>query len=129
MAAKLGAAIFGAAIIMTGAAEGKPLAGFWGGPGANVTLDAQGGRLQQDCGSGNFGPVQIDAAGRFKVSGTFEGYAPGPQHADEKSASSPAIYEGHIDGETLKLTVRPARGATQTLALQQGRRAKLIRCL
>lgn len=114
---------------MTGTAEGKPLAGFWGGPGANVTVDAQGGRLQQDCGSGNFGPVQIDAAGRFKVSGSFEGYAPGPQRADAKATTSPATYEGHIDGETLNLTVRPAKGEPQVLALRQGRRAKLIRCL
>jgi hypothetical protein len=112
---------------MTGAAEPKLLAGNWGGPGANLTFDAQGGRLQQDCASASFGPIRIDAKGRFKTSGHFETYGPGPQSADKSSATS-ATFEGLVRGETLQLTIRPTGGAAQTLTLQQGRRMKIIRC-
>lgn len=120
------AALFGIAA-MTSGASAPPLLGQWGAPGANLTIGAEGARLEQDCASGSFGPVRADARGRFKTVGRFEAYQPGPQRADE-SAGGNAGFEGALDGDTLRLTIRPAGGVAQELSLMRGKRAKLIRC-
>lgn len=125
------AALLGLAATVTGNAPAKaPLAGTWGGPGAMLTLDAQGGKLAQDCGGGRFGPVKADARGKFKAAGQFETYRPGPQRADEpgEAGAPAATYEGTIAGDTIRLTIRPAAGPAQTLTLVKGKRVKLIRC-
>jgi hypothetical protein len=123
------ATLLGMAAAMTAMAAPKaPLAGNWGGPDMNLTLGPDGGRLEQGCASGSFGPVRADAKGRFKSTGRFEVYQPGPQRADEGAGGAPARFEGVIQGDTLRLTVRPAHGAAETHTLIKGKRAKLIRC-
>ena len=120
------AALLGIAA-MTAGASAPPLLGQWGAPGANLTIGADGARLDQECGSGSFGPVQADARGHFKTSGRFEMYQPGPQRADETPGGN-AAFEGTVAGDTLHLTIRPASGAAQQMTLLRGKRAKLIRC-
>lgn len=121
-------ALLGAAIVMTGnAGPGHSLTGQWGAPGANLTIGADGARLDQECASGSFGPVQADSRGYFKTAGRFEAYQPGPQRADETPGGN-AGFEGHLQGDTLRLTIRPAQGPPQELTLMRGKRAKLIRC-
>lgn len=123
--------LLGIAAIMSGASAPKAsLAGIWGGPDAALTLTADGGRLEQGCASGSFGPVRPDARGRFKVAGRFEAYEPGPQRVDEGGGPNQASaqFEGVVQGDTLRLTIRPAHGAAATHMLVKGKRTKLIRC-
>ena len=121
------AAALAAAVSGSAGATGS-LTGLWGAPGANLTLDPEGGRLQQDCAQGSFGPVQLDGKGRFQAAGRFEAYVPGPQRAEEDGSGTAAHFEGAMDGDTLVLTVRPGQGAPQTLRLTKDRQVKLIRC-
>ena len=117
-------------IAMTGTSEAKgPLTGGWGGDRTRLTLTAQGGKIEQDCGYGTIsGPVKPDRSGRFVAKGSFDaGHAgSGPQDADKRPA--PATFTGHLVGDTLHLTIKGA-GAPQTLALKSGQGAKLIRCM
>jgi hypothetical protein len=119
-------ALAGAALAMTGNA-GPGLTGQWGAPGANLSIGADGARLEQDCASGSFAAVTTDAHGRFRTTGRYEAYGPGPQRADETPGGN-AAFEGELHGDKLRLTIRPADGPPQQLALSRGMRAKLIRC-
>ena len=122
------ATLLGLAFVMTGAANpATPLSGVWGAPGTMLTLGAEGARLEQDCASGSFGPVHADARGRFTAMGRFEAYQPGPQRVDETPGGN-ASFAGAIEGDTLRLTIRPADGAAHDLTLTRGKRVKLIRC-
>jgi hypothetical protein len=114
------------AVVVSGNA-GPRLTGDWGAPGTNLSVGADGARLEQDCASGSFAPVVLDAGGHFRTTGRYEAYAPGPQRADESPAGN-AAFEGRIEGDTLRLTIRPADGPPQELMLSRGMRAKLIRC-
>jgi hypothetical protein len=120
------AALVGAAVAMTGNA-GPGLTGQWGARGANLSVGADGARLEQDCASGSFAPVAIDANGRFSAKGRYDAHGSGPQRADVPPGGN-AAFEGRLDGDTLRLTIRPAEGAPQQLTLLRGKRAKLIRC-
>lgn len=120
------AVLAGAAVAMTGNA-GPGLTGQWGARGTNLSIGADGARLEQDCASGSFAPVKIDANGRFSTRGRYEAHKPGPQPADAPDGGA-AGFEGKLDGDTLRLTIRPADGAPQQLTLLRGKRAKLIRC-
>jgi hypothetical protein len=102
----------------------------WSAPDVNLTVSARGGKLEQGCASGSFGPVRPDSRGRFRVAGTFEPYQPGRQRAQEGADERHAAvrFDGSIRGETLLLTVRPAHGPAEAHMLLKGKRTKTIRC-
>jgi hypothetical protein len=106
------------------------LQGQWSGDRLQLVIDAQGGRVESDCASGQFaGPVTASADGKFSLPGRFENHQPGPQPADV-AATAAARYSGELQGSTLKLTITPAgAGAAQVYTLQSGVRVKLLRCL
>jgi len=127
------AMLLGAAFAMTGAASPPAsLSGVWGARGAILTVGADGARLEQDCASGSFGPVRVDAHGRFKANGRFETFQPGPQRADVDEApggaGGNASFDGAVNGNTLRLTIHSAEGGAHDLTLTKGMRVKLIRC-
>ena len=104
--------------------------GTWGGDRLQMTVDAQGARLQLDCASGTIGtPLVLDAQGGFSTSGTFEAQQAGPQRADE-SAAAAARYSGNIKGDLMTLTIQTGSNApAQVFKLHKGVRVKLVRCL
>jgi hypothetical protein len=106
------------------------LQGQWAGDRLQLVIDAQGGRVQSDCASGQFaGPVAPTADGRFEVQGTFDAHQPGPQSADAPASAS-AHYSGELRDGVLKLKIAPAgASAAQVYTLQAGARVKLRRCL
>ncbi|MBS0502845.1 MAG: hypothetical protein JSS55_03390 [Proteobacteria bacterium] len=118
-----------AATMMTPPAFATELTGVWSGPGAMLAVSPTGGLLQQDCSAGRFGPVKLSRSGTFKVRGTWEDYAPGPQSADAAPVAAKADFEGRITGDTLALTIKRPGRPHQTISLLKGKRAKLIRCL
>lgn len=114
-------------LAMSGPAQAAALAGDWGGDRTMVSFSTEGATVRQDCAEGRFGPVTPDAKGGFSATGVFTAHAPGPQPGDAMGQAT-ARYEGRIEGDTLHLTIRPAKGPAQTLTLVRGRMQKLIRC-
>lgn len=110
---------------------GLPLTGEWGGHGVNLSLSADGGKLEYDCAAGTLtGAVHPNSNGKFTATGRHEAYTPGPQNADAKPGGVATHYVGSVSGATMILQVQPAGETHMTsYTLTQGRRAKLIRCM
>lgn len=104
--------------------------GIWGGDRLQMTVDAQGARLQLDCASGTIStPLVLDVHGGFATQGTFEAHQPGPQRADE-SAAAAARYSGTVKGDLMTLTIQTGSSApAQVFKLHKGVKVKLVRCL
>lgn len=118
------------AMTLSGAAH-PPLTGEWGGDRARLTLTATGGTIDRDCGSGTIkGPLRLDARHRFKASGTFEAYDPGPTPADVPPKLRPTLYRGTVNGDAMTLIIK-VQGTPEptTLHLVRGKRIKVIRCM
>ena len=136
----VGALLFGGLVTITQLAfaqlvstqlEGGTLEGRWGGDRLQLTLDANGGRLELDCASGTIaGPVKSLANGKFSAVGTFDQHSPGPQRADEAAAVGKARYSGEIHDGAMTLSILAAgAGAPQVFHLRKGAAVKLVRCL
>lgn len=107
-----------------------PLTGEWGGPQIRLMLTDAGGTLDMACASAHLAaPVRPDAAGKFAVDGKYESFTGGPTPADVPPPLTAARFTGHVEGNTMHLSVRQAGERTaQDYTLERGRRVKLIRC-
>lgn len=121
-------AVMATADVMSASA---PLVGQWGGDRARLTLEAAGGRIEYDCGSGTLAAAVVpDAKGHFAVDGKHEVHAPGPTPADAAPAFSRASYRGTVDGDRMLLVVQVAGEKTaRRLQLVRNQSVKLVRCL
>lgn len=127
-----------AGLISTGPAAGSgggvaaPLTGQWGGERTLLMLTPQGGRIEQDCASGQIlGPVRPDAGGHFSVAGRFAEHGPGPQTEPEVPgdvAGQPVRFEGRVVGNRIELVIHQANAQPRLLTLVAGQAVKLIRC-
>ena len=108
-----------------------PLTGDWGGPRVRLSLTETGGKMDFDCASATIdAPIRLDAAGKFSAPGRHEAFAAGPTPADTAPPTTAARFEGHVEGDTMHLTVHlKGETATQEYTLQRGRRVKIIRCM
>ena len=108
-----------------------PLSGMWGGDRAVLTLTAQGGRLEFDCGYATLsGPVALDRRGRFKAAGVYYPESGGPVDADAPPGQLAARFDGTVSGSNLHLNFKQSNGAAdQAFDMVAGKRQKLIRCL
>ncbi len=121
------------ASVMAAAADAAPggLVGNWGGNQAMLALTETGGRIDLGCGTAAIdAPIRPDAAGKFSTTVRYEEFTGGPTRADEAPATTPAHVMGHVDGDTLHLSIhRHGAKAADDYTLQRGRRVKLIRCM
>ena len=77
----------------------------WGGQHIEMELTKDGGTLNFDCATGTITkPLEVDAQGKFRVSGTFTRERPGPTMRDGNPAVV-ATYSGSIDGTTMHLHI------------------------
>ena len=105
------------------------LTGTWGGPQIQLALRADGGEIALACAAVHIGEdVHIDSGGNFSAGGQYEAFAGGQAPADQPLLLTPVRVSGHVDGETLLLSIQRAAVATETHSLTQGRRTKLLRC-
>lgn len=104
---------------------------MWGGDRAVLTLTAEGGRLEFDCGYATLtGPVALDRRGRFNATGTYYPESGGPVDADQPPAQLAARFNGTVAGTNLHLNFKQTRGGLdQAFDMVAGKRQKLIRCL
>lgn len=115
---------------MTAASAAPPLEGVWGALGAVLTLNADGGMIEESCSQLALGPIRPDGEGRFSASGRYGAWQDGPQQADEPGdAGRPVTLAGRIEGDRMQLRISGAEMEPRELVLQRGLRAKVIRCL
>jgi hypothetical protein len=113
------------------AADASGLAtGVWGGQGIALKVSAKGADVEFDCAHGQIAqPITLDKHGDFEVAGTFTAEHGGPMRRDEKIASAPARYSGHVDGDTMSLTVSPDKRQVGSYTLTRGSPGHITRCL
>jgi hypothetical protein len=103
---------------------------IWGGDHVQLEVTTEGATLEFDCASGSISkPLQVDAQGNFKVTGSFTREHPGPVMRDGP-APSPAAYSGSIQGSTMKLTVMSgAKGENMgDYLLVRGKAGRVVKC-
>lgn len=115
---------------MTGASAAPPLEGVWGALGAVLTLNAEGGTIEESCSQLAIGPIRPAEDGRFAVSGRYSAWEGGPQQADQPGdTGQPVTLAGRIEGDRMHLKISGAGLEPRELVLARGLRAKVIRCL
>ena len=104
--------------------------GVWGGQGIALKVSAKGAEVEFDCAHGQIPqPIKLDKHGDFEVTGTFTAEHGGPVRRDEKTASAPARYSGHVDGDTMSLTVSLDKRQVGSYTLTRGSQGHITRCL
>jgi hypothetical protein len=102
----------------------------WGGQHVALEVTPEGATLEFDCASGTITkPLQVDAQGNFKVTGTFLQEHPGPVMRDSPPPA-PATFSGSIQNGTMKLSITSgtqdeSRGE---YVLTQGKSGRVFKC-
>jgi hypothetical protein len=104
--------------------------GAWGGEHILLRVSEKGADVEFDCGHGQVTQsITLDKHGDFDVAGTFTPEHGGPVRRDENPTSASARYSGHVDGDTMSLTVSLGKEKVGTYTLIRGSRPRLTKCL
>jgi hypothetical protein len=113
------------------AQEGRVAEGVWGGAHLRVSVTGEGAHLEFDCAHGEISaPFQLDAEGRFDLSGTYTREGPGPIRIGREPSARPARYAGRVEGGRMTLSVR-LEGADRPLGeytLTRGHAGRVVKC-
>jgi hypothetical protein len=105
--------------------------GLWGGEHLSLSVANNGARAEYDCAHGNINqPMRLDHKGRFKVTGTHTRERGGPETKGEEPDRHPAIYTGHVTGNSLVIavTLTDSRETVGTFTLFYGQAPNLFKC-
>src|SRR3954466_6011624 len=101
--------------------------GAWGGDHVIMNVTDGGAELEFDCASGQISePLKVDAAGDFDVRGKYAGEHPGPTR--DEDTSTPARYHGHIDHDSMNLTIVSGKETVGSFTLTRNRQPILRKC-
>jgi hypothetical protein len=116
---------------MQTAADASSLAtGVWGGQGIALKVSAKGAEVEFDCAHGQIPqPIKLDKHGDFEVAGTFTAEHGGPVRRDETLQAAPTRYSGHVDGDSMSLTVSLDKRQVGSYTLTRGSQGHITRCL
>ena len=104
--------------------------GAWGGEHIVLKVSEKSAEVEFDCAHGQvMQPITLDKRGDFDAGGTFTPEHGGPVRRDETPTSASARYSGHVDGDTMSLTVTLGTEKVGTYALVRGSRPRLTKCL
>ena len=107
----------------------RPLAGDWAGDGFAVRPAPTGTIVQGQCAWGKIeGRILLDGDGGFRVKGYFNPYSSGYRLSDINRRDLPAVFEGRVTGQTMRLTLRTANKPARRLVLREGARIKFPKC-
>jgi len=111
-------------------ADAKTVAnGTWGGEHVILEVSKNGGMLELDCAHGEITqPLVLDKRGSFDVTGTFTPEHGGPIRKDEHTPAEPARYSGHVEGNTMSLTIIRGQETIGTYNLTHGSHPMLRKC-
>jgi hypothetical protein len=120
----------GASPMATANAGAGPL-GVWGAQNAVLTIGSSKSRIEWGAAEATInGPIKPDAKGRFKTTGHYLAYTPGPDRVDIAPARRDAHIEGRVVGDIIEMTMHIAGDkTTQRYTFKKGQRSKLIRML
>jgi len=103
--------------------------GIWGGEHVILTISQDGSTLEFDCASGQTREtLTVDKNGNFGVVGTFMPEHVGPVRKDENTLPQPAIYSGHVEGDTMTLKVVRKNADPGMFTLTRGAHPMLTKC-
>jgi len=103
--------------------------GAWGGEHIILQVSEKGADVEFDCAHGQVTQqITLDKHGDFDVAGTFTPEHGGPVRRDEKAQSASARYSGHVDGDTMSLTVTLGEEKVGIYTLTRGSRANITKC-
>jgi hypothetical protein len=103
--------------------------GTWAGEHLILEVSEKGASAEFDCAHGQITePIAVDKHGNFSVTGTYTREHGGPVLRDESASSIAARYSGHVDGDTLNLTVTITKDDVQTFVLTRGSHMLLRKC-
>lgn len=116
----------------TASAQGPVPTGVWGGKGIELTVTANGARIDYGCDSGTIdGRLHADSRGKFVARGTHAFGRGGPRNpGDPAPKPHQARYEGVRKGDKLELTVLlpELNRNLGKFTLHRGQRPTLERC-
>ena len=105
--------------------------GTWGGEHVILEISKSGAEVEFDCAHGQITQaITVDKHGNFDVAGTLTREHGGPVLRDETPVASSARYSGHVDGDTLSLTVTLTKEKQEvgTYTLTRGAQPMLTKC-
>src|SRR6266704_6162361 len=95
--------------------------GTWGGEHVILNVSKSGAEVEFDCAHGQITQaIALDKHGDFKATGTFTPEHSGPVRRDEDTPPTPATYAGHVDGDSMNLTVTLGKENIGTFTLILG---------
>jgi hypothetical protein len=101
--------------------------GPWGGEKVIVEVAADGAEVEFECAHGRIAKrIELDGHGDFDLPGTFAPESHGPTRDEDKAAG--ARYRGHVEGETMTLTVSRGDARIGPYTLTRGERPALKKC-
>jgi hypothetical protein len=103
--------------------------GSWGGEHMILEVSAKGAEIELDCAHGQIAQrISLDRHGDFDVAGTFAPEHGGPVLRDETMPPKQARYSGHVDGNTMSLTVTAGKEKVGMFTLTRGSHPLLRKC-
>ena len=103
--------------------------GSWGGEHMILEVSAKGAEIELDCAHGEITQhLSLDRHGNFDVAGTFAPEHGGPLLRDENTPPKQARYSGHVDGNTMSLTVTAGKEKVGMFTLTRGSHPLLRKC-
>jgi len=121
-------------ILLQAGAQGAPdasavAAGAWGGEHIVLQVSEKGADVEFDCAHGQVTqPITLDKHGDFDVAGTITPEHGGPVRRDENPLPASARYAGHVDGDTMSLTITLGKERMGIYTLVRGSRPRLTKC-
>ena len=111
------------------APKNKMAAGSWGGQHIALEISESGADVELDCAHGRIAQaISPDKKGNFDVPGTYSPEHGGPVRKDESPKSDPARYSGHVDGDTMTITITRGNDQIGPYELRRGAQASLMKC-
>ena len=103
--------------------------GMWGGEHILLEVSGNGAEAEFDCARGHITqPLALNGHGDFDLSGTFTPEHGGPVRRDETPTPLLARYSGHVDGDSMTLTVTLEKDNVGTFTLGRGQPPNLRKC-
>ena len=112
------------------AAPVQALAGDWAGDGFAVRSAPTGTIVQGRCAWGKIeGRIALNPDGSFRATGYFNPYSSDVKRlSDLGRHDQPTVFDGRINGKTLRLTLRIANKPARQLVLRRGAKIKFPKC-
>jgi hypothetical protein len=103
--------------------------GNWGGEHIVLEASGDGVKAEFDCAHGEITqPLTLDRQGNFDVSGTYTAEHGGPVRRDETENSSSVHYSGHVQGESMTLSITRGEEKLGSFTLTRDAHPLLTKC-